>query len=400
LIAIGAAVSVILAQALPTAHAEPIRIAYHAPARCPNEGQFLGEVFARTALARNAAEGETAREFAVDIADRSDGSLSGSLEIHATNGPVSHRDMTATRCDELVSALALMVALAVDPEGASLSASGATSQNPGSPVPDTGGAIATWSTAGAPADAPPATPVVTPAPPVPVPPASATPLAGSTPNGGPSGPRRGSPAPRAPDATTAEEPRATIPANEAESPERGHGHWAIGTEALVLVGLVPRAAIGGSATLDYDFVPDRVTSPGLRFAVSTAVATPTFANTGGVGATLLWAWAHAEGCPVRLRLVRSLRLAPCVGLDGGFLSSSGTGLQSAPTQINPWFAAEAAARLGWTFAGRWLAHAGVAALAPFKLYALDYGPDGQTAYQPKPPYVAFEAELGLGGWLP
>jgi hypothetical protein len=394
--AVGAAAAlVILAQALPTARVEPIRIAYHAPARCPDEAQFLGEVFARTPLARSAAEGEAAREFAVDIADGSDGALSGSLEIHSTDSPVSRRDITATRCDELVSALALMVALAVDPEGASGSALGPAAQNPGPPGQGVGGAVATWST---PVSSQSAAAVAAPASSPPVPAGTAptgtaptgTVPTGTAPAGTPPGPAR-EPALAA--------PRSEAPTNAAEAPEPRHGHWAVGTEFLVLAGVVSSPAVGGGATLVYDFVPNRASSPELRFALAAAAATPKLANE--IGANLSWAWAHAEGCPLRVVLARSLRLAPCLGFDGGFLSSSGiTGLRTAKEQIKPWFAGEAGARLAWTFAGRWLAHAAVAALAPFPRYDFVYNADGgsQTAYRSPP--VGLEAELGLAGWLP
>ncbi len=389
MIAVAFAVSIILAQALPLAHAraEPIRIAYRAPSRCPDEAQFRSEIFARTALARSAAEGEAAREFAVDIADRPDGSLSGSLEIHSTNGAVSRRDMTASQCGELVSALALMVALAVDPEGASLSPARPAPQNPALAAPDAGGPVATWSTP---------VPTVGSAAPVVAPAASA--LASAAPTGAASNavsPGREPSAPAPVDAT-----RATTPAEGTTPKEPRHGHWAVGTQALVIQKLVPTTAIGASATVDYDFAPNRDLSLALRFALSTVVATPKFDP--GIGATLLWVWARAEGCPVRLRLVGSLRVAPCVGLDAGFLSSNGSGLAPPKADINQWFAAEAAARLGWTFAGRWLAQAAVGALAPFDRDAIVYGTTSgnQTVYDPKPPYVAYEAELGLAGWLP
>ena len=179
----------------------------------------------------------------------------------------------------------------------------------------------------------------------------------------------------------------------------GHGAWAIGTQGLILVGFLPAVAVGGSVTLDYDFLPAEVTSAGLRFALSTAEAGTTFKE--GVGANFLWAWAHAEGCPVRVRLAGSLRLSPCVGFDGGFLGFRNSGLQTNPGEhIQPWFAVEAAARLGWTFARRWLAHAGLVALAPFDPAIRYQDADGSlvTANPAQP--VGLEAELGLGGWLP
>ena len=384
LIAVAAAVWVVLAQALPIVRVEPIRIAYHAPARCPNEPQFLGEVFARTGLARSAAEGEPAREFTVDIADRAGGSLSGSLEIHSADGPVSRREMTANRCDELVSALALMVALAVDPEGAS-PGSGSSTQNPPPATPEAGGAVATWSTPATPASTPPPAPAAMAA-------ASAPPLMGP----------KAPPAPLPP--TLAARPARDAPsappaASEAEVPEPRHGHWAIGAQALVLVGLLPTAAAGGgSATLDYDFAPNRVSSPRLRFALSAAAATQTFPA--GVSADFFWAWAHAEGCPLQVRLARSLRLAPCLGLDAGALRSQGNGLRSpAGVVVRPWFAAEAAAELGWTFAGGWLAHAALAGVVPFQRYFVAYDV-GATHNEKLFDPVGMEAELGLARWLP
>lgn len=374
LIAVALAVPIIFAQALATAHAEPIRVAYRAPSRCPDESHFRAEIFARTALARSAAAGERAREFAVDVAERPDGSLSGSLEIHSANGAVSRRDMTASQCGELVSALALMVALAVDPEGASLSASGPAPQSHASPPLDAG-PVATWTTPTA------ASTTAMPAP------------AGSSTAPFPTGELS---SPRAPTPSA----QAAVTENETAPPMRRHGHWAVGTEALMLVGLVPETAIGASTTVDYDFGPNRPLSAAMRFALSTAVATPKFQQ--GVRATLLWVWGHAEGCPIRLRVVGSLQVAPCLGLDGGFLTYKAAGLKP-NDKLHGWFAAEAAARLGWTFAGRWLAQAAVSALAPLQSGEIVYGAPGvteQTAYNPGIPYFALQAELGLAGWLP
>jgi hypothetical protein len=377
LIAVGAAASIIFAQALATARVEPIRIAYHAPARCPDEGRFLGEVFARTALARSAVEGEAAREFAVDITDGAGGSLSGSLEIHSADGSASRRGMVATRCDELVSALALMVALAVDPEGASSTPLSASSAPPQNPSPD-GGAPATWSTQ-APLSNTAPTPMAAPAPPsatAPIAPPVRERAADTAPRAGALGDENAAP----------------------EPPEPRHGHWSVGAEGLVLLALLPIPAVGGSATLDYDFAPSRASSAGLRFALSAVTATPAFKDR--VHADVFRAWAQVEGCPFRLRLARSIHLTPCVGLDAGVLRSQGSGLaQTAPTDVRSWFAVEAGIHLESTFAAGWLARAGLGALAPFERSPIEYVDQSSTqTYTPWP--VGLSAELGVARWLP
>jgi hypothetical protein len=176
------------------------------------------------------------------------------------------------------------------------------------------------------------------------------------------------------------------------------GHWAVGVQGQALVGAVPTPAIGAGATLDYVSDHERAASAGLRFALSAATTAPTFSA--GIGAQLLWAWAHMEGCPFRFPVASTLRLAPCVGLDAGLLRFKGTGLAQPSSNTRVWFAADALARLSWTSVSGWLVDAGLGAQAPFQRSALRYdvGNATQTAYQL--PTVALEAELGLAHWLP
>ncbi|MCL2448543.1 MAG: hypothetical protein FWD17_06330 [Polyangiaceae bacterium] len=397
MLAFGAAISVVFAQALSSGPVEPIRLAYHVPQQCPGEAQFLAEVASRTALARMAADGEAAREFVIDITQGPGGSLSGALEIHASGGVVTRREISGSPCVAVVSALAMMVALAVDPDTTPFPASSAQATPPRSPEPpaadgpDAGAPVVTWGEPVPPVgSAPPPVPPPAPPPPPPPPPDSApAPLA-------PSVQPVPSPARSTNVARRARE-RPHVAANREAEPEASQGHLAMGVQGQVLVGFAPAPVAGAGVTLDYVADPDRVITVGLRFSLSAATTAPTFA--GGVGARLVWAWARAEGCPFRFRLASALRFAPCLGLDAGLLHAQGTGLATPATDMPPRFAADAMARLAWTLGG-WLIDAGVGAHAPFEHDALRYRVGDVTHTAWKAPSVAFMAEVGLAHWLP
>jgi hypothetical protein len=101
----------------PPAHAqvEPIRLTYRAAGDCPAEARFVDAVQRRTARWQIVAE-EHARAFDVDVS--AGGSRSrGVLRITAPDGTVTRRAVAGASCAEVVSALALMTALAIDPSG-------------------------------------------------------------------------------------------------------------------------------------------------------------------------------------------------------------------------------------------------------------------------------------------
>lgn len=91
-----------------------LQLRYMAPGDCPNAASFFAQVTARTALARAAAQGERASELVIAIAHVAGGST-GTLELTAPDGASSTRSVSAAQCEQVVTALALMTALAVDP---------------------------------------------------------------------------------------------------------------------------------------------------------------------------------------------------------------------------------------------------------------------------------------------
>ena len=89
---------------------EPIKIDYEAPAGCPSRTSFAGEIFARTTKAREAGA-ETARVMHVRVVKRGD-AHSGRLWIDEG----AAREVDGASCGEVVGALGLVAALAVDPQ--------------------------------------------------------------------------------------------------------------------------------------------------------------------------------------------------------------------------------------------------------------------------------------------
>jgi hypothetical protein len=109
---VGAAILAALA-APALADIAPARIVYDAPAECPGLEAFLEAVRAQTPNARAPGEGEPARTLAVHV-DGEEGQLHGRLRIDELDGRSSIREVSGKTCEEVVSALALVTALAID----------------------------------------------------------------------------------------------------------------------------------------------------------------------------------------------------------------------------------------------------------------------------------------------
>ena len=95
---------------------ESIVLTYAAPPTCPSEGSFVAAVRAHTVRWVRVSAGTTnARELRVRMTARSRDAV-GALTATTASGDVSERELVAPSCEELASALAIMVAIAIDPE--------------------------------------------------------------------------------------------------------------------------------------------------------------------------------------------------------------------------------------------------------------------------------------------
>ena len=106
---------VLAARGASAAGEEPLRIDYHAGASCPSEDAFLTAVRARTERWRQAIGPEASRRFVVEVASRG-ATVHGRLALTDRAGALANREVDGATCEVVVEALALMTALAIDPQ--------------------------------------------------------------------------------------------------------------------------------------------------------------------------------------------------------------------------------------------------------------------------------------------
>src|SRR5882672_10793067 len=120
LIALGVVTLGISQAANATEPVEPIRVELRSQPSCGTENQLLRAVLTRTTRARAAEPGESARTLHVEITgDDANGKLVGELFISepgASAESSEKRSISSESCRELLDALALFGALAVDPQ--------------------------------------------------------------------------------------------------------------------------------------------------------------------------------------------------------------------------------------------------------------------------------------------
>jgi hypothetical protein len=287
----------------------PLRIDFQAPPGCPSEEVFLDEIRWRTALARTAAVGEAALEVRARITRRGD-VHHGHLVLGGRERIV--REIDGQICDEVVSALALVTALAVDP-GASIARRPPSGGMPVVPPP-----------------APPAPPF-------------------------PPGPGAAGGAPVAADSLPAPEivgpPLPVVPAPPDVPPPREGTSFGLGAWASAAFAVAPRPLLGGGVAADWRF-PGRWT-PSLRLGVEVA-GTGAF-DVGPGGASLLRAAGRVQGCMFAWRPAAWLSLVPCLAGGGGALHAEGI-VKGTVTHVGqvtvPWAALGALPRIELG-SGRW-----------------------------------------------
>lgn len=338
-----------VAHAQPTA--APLRIEYRAETGCPAEAEFRARVGAR--LRRNIAETDTASAYVVIIEQR-DRRFIGRLGVRAADGTASDRDLAGDTCDDVVAALAVVTALAVDTQAGDAPVTAATP-----------GVSASAST------------VAAPPPPVGAPPASAptagAPTAGAPPAGAPpAGNARARPPAPEPDATT---------------------HLVLGAQLLVgqMIGL---PSFGARISAE---PPLAVTTRGVgpaRFDADLEVSSDV--PVAGGSASFLRAALGADACPLGASL-GVLRLSPCARVEGGLVSASRRGIAPARSVTRGWLALGLPVRARLPLWGPFVLDADAGVRLP--LLRDGFFPDGADAGA-RPPPIESVAALGLGLTIP
>lgn len=273
---------------------EPIKIKFDAPKDCPNEAAFAAEIHARTARARLAAPGEAARTFKVEVVKQK-GKRHGTLHIEDAGGATDVREVDGTKCSEVVSALSLIAALAIDPHAVT-GAVAVPGSLPGA-LPAVGGAESALSTFTIPVKMPW--------------------YAGLGPNPGLPALRLW--APYEPWVTPIGLPLPVIPEPDQEEPV--HVRVRFGAQIGAATALGP--AIAGVISPYAEILVDRSSflSPALRLSFLDGFSTSASTNTGT--GTFHFIGGRLEACPVRAALGESVAIVPCAALTAGALEASG-----------------------------------------------------------------------------
>jgi hypothetical protein len=93
---------------------EHIRMQFSAPERCPDQEAFERALRRRTTKFHLATDKEPVRRFVVTISFAGSTPM-GRLAVHGPGSEPSERTVSGKSCEEVVAALALMTALAIDP---------------------------------------------------------------------------------------------------------------------------------------------------------------------------------------------------------------------------------------------------------------------------------------------
>lgn len=287
--------AIVLAAALMAsdAAADSLRFVYEAPPECPNDVAFAAAVRAQTKSATLVTgTDEPTGSFGISVRiTRAQNLLFGRLAIEEPGRNASVREVTATTCDEVVSALALMTALAIDADIASRPPAARAPAPVAAPVPEQ---------------------------PKPPPPAAKIPRIASPP--------RPKPPPLA-------APRPWIPPR-----------FSLGAHVGAFGALAPSFSWGAVSFLDRSTWG--TTGQAWSFRLGLALAESPSVGLGEGLATFRWAALRASACPVAVSS-GPLTARPCIGLDGGALRGSGWGgaLTKSLEETRGWLAATGLGRL-------------------------------------------------------
>jgi hypothetical protein len=270
----------------------PVQLEYAGFAGCPDADAFTREVLARAPRARLAAPTERGRTLVARVKQAGARSYDGVLVVRDAGGAATERAVHAPSCDELVTALAVIAAMVIDPITAKTGAIDAGSATAEAAAPDAGVS----------------------APPV-------APDAAAPPSPEPLEPPPPQPRESAPDAG---------PSSDRWDVSVGAGGGAIGGSAPTLLFSVP-------VFFEIARKTGGVVEPALRVRFErTATAASedgAFSRTGGA----------ADLCPIVLR-ARSLRAQPCARVELAALYAKGRDVEPLRSDLRPWFAFGAIAR--------------------------------------------------------
>jgi hypothetical protein len=319
---------------------EVVRLEYTASAGCPDREAFERQISARTSRARFEDGAQARRLFRVHV--DAGPPATGSVTVEQDRAAGRSRGVSGDTCADVANALALVVALAVDPRA--LEGGGAAAPVP-APVPESV--------------------------PAPVPESAPAPESAPVP---------------APESAPAPEPE---PAPES-SPSRP---FSLGADLALATNTTPIPLIGPAPFFAWQ-------SPGstiaARVGVSVVRATTGIVDMTGGSGSFVWTVGHVDGCAAFLPHGPA-RLFACARVEAGDLDAEGVSVAAPQKQSRAWFAAGPLFRTEWSVARPLFLDLELAAMfrpVAFRFYFL---PD-TTAY--RMPMLGLYASGGVGVYFP
>jgi hypothetical protein len=296
------------------AQQDNIYLDYVAAIGCPTRSEFVAQVKARTALAQFVDVANDNRRFIISAKFEGGLAIGRFVSGHGVTAGTA-RQVTSERCEDVVSALALIAALAIDPH-----ANLAEPLRPSNP--DASSALPIRDASAASANQPAKQPES---------------RSGSSP-------------------TPTNSPAGVQPASGTAV---RHAAWQLGLMASgTLWTASPVLPVGGlSAIIEWQSLGGPVPAPAVRLSVGRAISATTHLDTGG-GAKFTLSAARLDFCPLRIAVGSSVALRPCIGIEGGWVTA--TGVRQEPIvatqeRTRPWWAVIETLRMqvelgkGWSY---------------------------------------------------
>lgn len=319
---------------------EQVELEYSSGESCPDKSSFRSEVAARIRRPVTWVVADGGVHIAIALSQTPQGAT-GRLEVSRGGATPTRREFTAATCGEVGSALALVVALALDPNART------EPLPPFEPAP--------------PEEAPPE-----PSPvdqPVPLPPAPTVSVS--------------RPAMAAPPATA--------------PPPVDYVAW-LGPVAGVSAGYAPEALVTLGLSVGARLSWGSWLSPTLQL-------TPLWGKTGTTGPAAAlgdfsWAMARLEVCPLNLRLTPRLGFSPCVMGEVGRLAARGRAEGVSSASADRWWVAPGLTAALQLEGGRWFVRLGAEAVFPATRDEFVFRNPDLTVHQPR--VFAYGARWGAG----
>jgi hypothetical protein len=332
-------------------HAETQRrvgVDYVAPRGCSDADAFAADLHERVpqvALTRDADA------LHLDVRLRRHGDrFEGRVTVREADGSVSQRTVTGVTCEEVVSAVTLIAALAIDPSP------------PPRPTPEEPAAPAATDPDGAPRA-----------------------LAAAPPEGErPAGTR---------DVQTA---TASRPLDRVEAaPARGGStSLSVGAHAGASSRINGTVLASGALFFDLQGTTRAVFDPALRVRFE-RTSNGTAAAPRGAG-QFTWTLGSVELCPLAWSMWR-VRISPCARVDGGALAAEGRDVQPSRSDVRVWLSAGAVGRARFLIAGPLYAELEEALFAPLVRDRFYVAPD-VTVFRAAALGWAMSGGLGVSIW--